>query len=50
VATLQEQTAAADFFQRPFEQTEPVLKALADTQAQLDEVTERWIELDEQST
>ena len=50
VASLQEQTAAADFFQRPFEQTEPVLKALADTQAQLDEVTERWIELDEQST
>ena len=50
VATLQEQTAAADFFQRPFEQTEPVLKALADTQAELDEVTERWIELDEQST
>ena len=50
VASLQEQTAAADFFQRPFEQTEPVLKALADTQAELDEVTERWIELDEQST
>ena len=50
VASLQEQTAAADFFQQPFEQTEPVLKALADTQAELDEVTERWIELDEQST
>ena len=50
VASLQKQTAAADFFQRPFEQTEPVLKALADTQAQLDKVTERWIELDEQST
>ena len=49
MASLQEQTAAADFFQRPFEQTEPVLKALADTQAQLDEVTERWIELDEQA-
>ena len=50
VASLQKQTAAVDFFQRPFEQTEPVLKALADTQAQLDKVTERWIELDEQST
>ena len=50
VASLQKQTAAADFFQRPFEQTEPVLKALADTQAQLDKVTERWIQLDEQST
>ena len=50
VASLQKHTAAADFFQRPFEQTEPVLKALADTQAQLDKVTERWIELDEQST
>ena len=50
VASLQKQTAAADFFQRPFEQTEPVLKALAGTQAQLDKVTERWIDLDEQST
>ena len=49
VAELQAQTAAADFFQRPFAQTEPILKALTDTQAELDKTTERWIELEEQS-
>ena len=49
VAELQAQTAATDFFQRPFAQTEPILKALTDTQAELDKTTERWIELEEQS-
>ena len=47
VSTLQEQTAAPEFFQQPFAETEPVLKELADTQAQLDNATERWIELEE---
>ena len=45
--TLQEQTAAPEFFQRPFAETEPVLKELADTQALLNSATERWIELEE---
>lgn len=49
VAELQAQTAATDFFQRPFAQTEPILKALTDTQAELDKTTQRWIELEEQS-
>ena len=47
VSTLQEQTATPEFFQRPFAETEPVLKELADTQSQLDNATERWIELEE---
>jgi ATP-binding cassette subfamily F protein uup len=49
VAELQAQTDATDFFQRPFAQTEPILKALTDTQAELDRTTERWIELEEPS-
>ena len=47
MSTLQEQTAAPEFFQKPFAETEPVLKELVDTQAQLDNATERWIELEE---
>lgn len=47
VSTLQEKTATPEFFQRPFAETEPVLKELADTQSQLDNATERWIELEE---
>ena len=47
LAELQEQTTEPDFYQRPFEETEPVLKALAETQTHLDTATERWIELEE---
>jgi ATP-binding cassette subfamily F protein uup len=47
IAELQEQTTEPDFYQRPFEETEPVLKALAETQTHLDTATERWIELEE---
>ena len=47
VSTLQEQTATPEFFQRPFAETEPVLKELADTQSRLDNATERWLELEE---
>ena len=47
LATLLEQTGAADFYNQDFSETEPVLKALAETQQALDTATERWIELEE---
>ena len=47
LAALTEQTSAADFYNQDFSETEPVLKALAETQQSLDAATERWIELEE---
>ena len=47
LAALTEQTSAADFYNQDFSETEPVLKALAETQQALDAATERWIELEE---
>ena len=47
LATLTEQTGAADFYNQDFSETEPVLKALDETQQALDTATERWIELEE---
>jgi ATP-binding cassette subfamily F protein uup len=47
LATLTEQTGAAAFYNQDFSETEPVLKALAETQQALDTATERWIELEE---
>ena len=45
--SLNEQSAAPDFYSRDFAVTEPVLKELAVTQEALDKATERWIELEE---
>ena len=45
--SLNEQSAAPDFYSRDFAVTEPVLKELAVTQEALDRATERWIELEE---
>ena len=45
--SLNEQSAAPDFYSRDFAVTEPVLKELAVTQEALDTATERWIELEE---
>ena len=47
LAALTEQTSAANFYNQDFSETEPVLKALAETQQALDTATERWIELEE---
>ena len=44
---LTKQTSAANFYNQDFSETEPVLKALAETQQALDTATERWIELEE---
>jgi len=43
------QTTMADpsFYDKPFAETEPLLKEVADVQASLDAATERWMELEE---
>lgn len=43
---LQEEVAAADFFTRPHEETEKVLKALADKENELETAFDRWQELE----
>ena len=46
-AALEEQIAAPDFYNQPFELTEPVLQALNDRHWEIHKATERWIELQE---
>jgi ATP-binding cassette subfamily F protein uup len=42
---LEEQIAAPDFYQQPYEVTEPVLQALNDKHWEIHRATERWVEL-----
>jgi ATP-binding cassette subfamily F protein uup len=43
---LHDQTGAAGFYERPFEQTQPIMDQLASCQAELDLAIERWGELE----
>lgn len=47
IAAIEEQMAAPDFYDQPFEMTEPVLRELEDKQWALHHATERWVELEE---
>ncbi|WP_374439556.1 ATP-binding cassette domain-containing protein [Pseudomonas panipatensis] len=47
LAALQEETAAADFYQRPQEESRVALERLSSLQAELDRLIERWAELEE---
>jgi ABC transport system ATP-binding/permease protein len=44
---LQKQTNDSSFYQKPHEQTAPVLEALGAKQAELDQALERWAELED---
>ncbi len=44
---LQEQVNAPDFYQQSHEQTAPVIAAMEDKQAELDQALERWAELED---
>ena len=44
---LQSAMADPSFYDKPFSETEPLLKEVAEVQAELDTATERWIELEE---
>jgi ATP-binding cassette subfamily F protein uup len=46
VAELEAQAAAADFYAKPFAEVEPVLNEIASTRRALEEILERWIELE----
>jgi len=45
--SLQSSMADPSFYDKPFGETEPLLKEVAQVQADLDTATERWIELEE---
>jgi ABC transport system ATP-binding/permease protein len=47
ILRLQQQIAAPDFYAQPWEQTQPVLDALALQNAEHDGLAERWLELEE---
>ncbi len=47
IATLQSVTGAADFYSRPYAEVQPVLDDLAGKQHALEQLLERWVELEE---
>lgn len=50
ITLIQEETSAPGFYQKSFDETQPVMDKLSDVQAKLDEVTERWMELEEMAS
>jgi len=46
VIDLQEQTNQADFYGRPYEETQVILDELSNKQAKLEKSIERWSELE----
>lgn len=50
IATLEEQTANPDFYNKDYSETQPVLDELGEKQKALDTAAERWIELEEMKT
>ncbi|MGV6806963.1 MAG: ATP-binding cassette domain-containing protein, partial [bacterium] len=47
IAELEAQTTTADFYDKSFEETKPVLDELSEKHKQLDDAAARWIELEE---
>ena len=47
VQTLQSRVSDPKFYEAPFERTQPVLDRLVTAQSDLDQATERWLELEE---
>ena len=50
VAELQQEMARPEFYDKPFNQTQKVMDAMAKAQKALDAATERWIELEEMAS
>ena len=46
LSDLHEQTSAPEFYEQPFEQTQPIMERLATCQTELDLAIERWGELE----
>jgi len=47
IAELEQQMSSEEFFQQDYEQTQPVMEQLAALQRELEQATERWVELEE---
>jgi ATP-binding cassette subfamily F protein uup len=47
IEKLQQETSAADFYNQPYEKTQPVLDELQQAHVELDKLTNRWLELEE---
>ena len=50
VASLEAEIGTPDFYDRPFNQTRPVLDAMLSKQAELDVAVDRWIYLEEEQS
>ena len=50
IAALQKTLEDPAFYDKPFEETQPILESLTQHQQSLEAATERWIELDEQQS
>lgn len=46
IDTLQQQTTVTDFYNKPYDETQPVIDALSVKQSELDKAVERWSELE----
>jgi ATP-binding cassette subfamily F protein uup len=47
IEKLQQETSAADFYNQPYEKTQPVLDELQQTHVEMDKLTNQWLELEE---
>ena len=50
ISELQKSIERPEFYDQPFEKTQPLLDELGEIQTQLDKETERWFELEEMKT
>ena len=48
VAAFEAEIGTPDFYDRPFDETRPVLDAMLSKQAELDVAIDRWVELEEE--
>jgi ATP-binding cassette subfamily F protein uup len=50
VASLEAEIGAPDFYDRPFDETRPVLDAMLSKQTELDAAVDRWVDLEEEQS
>ena len=50
VASLEAEIGTPDFYDRPFDETRPVLDAMLSKQTELDAAVDRWVDLEEEQS
>ena len=50
VASLEAEIGTLDFYDRPFDETRPILDAMLSKQAELDAAVDRWVDLEEEQS